>query len=256
MVANIADPTLEMGEWVRQIDSISEEAKGYLNNFYTAEERLSALPKWLFDPKMGGPGFSGNRKQYGDPRNSYINEVLTRRLGIPITLSIICIEVAKRLSMHFEGIGLPGHFVVGGFLGGEKLPILFDPFNQGQIISQDECAKLVSHTTGYIGKFEESWLEPTSHKLILIRMLNNLRVGFMRLEQWSQAIDVIRHLRILQPDLPAHLRDEGLIQFHIQNYWESSLLLEEYLSAKPDADDVGLIKSTVSQLFEQHAKLN
>ncbi len=256
MVKNIVDPTLEINTWVSEMDDLAKAAAESIDQYAETQNQMHALTNWLFNPQSSGAGFTGNRKQYGDPRNSYLHEVLKRGLGIPISLSVVCIEVGKRLSLNFEGIGLPGHFVVGGYINQTSPPLLFDPFNSGKHLTQDECAKLVAHTTGYFGTFQEEWLQPTSTKMILVRMLNNLRVAFMRQEHWHESIEVIRHLRILQPAVPTLERDEGLIHYHVKNFPEASMLLESYLSQSPEADDVELIKTTIGGDLDAWAKLN
>lgn len=251
---NVATPNLDIPHWISEVDGLAQQAAAYVPAGVSEREKMTALMNWLFDPHTDGAMFAGNKKFYGDPRNSYIDQVIGRRLGIPITLSVVCIEVAKRIGLRFEGIGLPGHFVVGGYIDGMPLPILFDPFNNGKHITTEECAKLVERTTGYVGTFEEEWLQPANSTLIIIRMLNNLRVAFMRQENWPEAIAVLRHLQIIQAELPAHWRDEGLIHFHLGDMRKASELLEDYLSQKPH--DADYIKSNIGPEMEKWAKLN
>lgn len=251
---NIATPDLDIPYWVEEIKDIAGRASENLPSNLSGREKMTAVVNWLFDPHAAGEAFSGNKKYYGDPRNSFINEVLHRKLGIPITLSIVCVEVTTRLGLNFQGIGLPGHFVVGGYLEGEKLPVLYDPFNNGKHITTQECAKLVERTTGYLGTFEEEWLQPASNSLIIIRMLNNLRVAYMRQENWAEAITVLRHLQLIQAELPAHWRDEGLIHYHLGNFHKASELLEEYISQNPH--DADYIKKNIGPEIEKWARLN
>ncbi|MFT7586167.1 MAG: regulator of sirC expression with transglutaminase-like and TPR domain [Cellvibrionaceae bacterium] len=254
LVKNIVDPGLDLNKWIAEIDSLAREAAGHIADFDTEEDRMLMLATWLFGPH--GAGFSGNRRHYGDPRNSFLNEVLERKLGIPISLSIIYLETAERLGISLTGIGLPGHFVVGGIIKKGKPPILIDPFNHGKRLTLEDCTQLISQTTGYRGVFQAEWLQPTSSQMILIRVLNNLRIAFMRQENWQSAILVFKHLQILQPKQTTYYRDEGLIHYHIQQYHQSSILLEKYLELDPNAKDLDMIKKMVGEQLTRWARLN
>ena len=254
LVRNIVDPNLDMERWTAEIDSLAMTAADHIIDADSAEDKILVLAEWLFGPD--GAGFKGNRRHYGDPRNSFMNEVLDRRLGIPITLSIILMETAERLGIELTGIGLPGHFVVGGYIQNNSLPILIDPFNQGRQLTLEDCTQLISQTTGYRGTFQEEWLEPTSPQLILIRVLNNLRIAFMRQESWQPAILVFKHLQVLQPEQATHYRDEGLIHYHIQQFHQAAILLEKYLELESNPKDIDLIKSMVGENLTNWARLN
>ena len=254
LVKNIVDPDLDLEKWSAEIDTLATYAADHISEVHGIEDKILLLADWLFGPD--GAGFKGNRRYYGDPRNSFLNEVIDRRLGIPITLSIIFMETAERLGISLTGVGLPGHFVVGGYVQEGDPPILIDPFNQGKHLTLDDCSQLISQTTGYRGAFREEWLEPTPPKLILIRVLNNLRIAFMRQESWQNAISVFKHLQILQPEQATHYRDEGLIHYHIKQFHQAAILLEKYLELEPNPKDIDLIKSMVGEKLTDWARLN
>lgn len=253
---NIYAPDLDIQSWIFKVDDIAYEAFAALDHLTQPAERIIGLANWLFGPDPDGARFKGNRQKYGDPRNSYIHKVIQRRLGIPISLSIIFIEVGARLGLNLSGVGLPGHFVVGGYIEESSLPILLDPFNNGVKLTMQDCAALVAQTTGYTGQFEEAWLEPISTKLIIIRMLNNLRIAYMRVEDWDRSINVINHLQLIQPENGSHFRDAGLINYHVGRFHQASLLLEKYLELEPQANDVDLIKTTIGDKMNQWVRLN
>lgn len=253
---NIYAPDLNVQNWVYRVDDMADDAFKMLEHLEQPAEKIVGLAHWLFGPDPDGAGFKGNRQQYGDPRNSYIHEVIQRRLGIPISLSIIFIEVGARLGLKLAGIGLPGHFVVGGYAGDSNLPILLDPFNNGVRLTMQDCATLVAQTTGYTGQFEQGWIEPISTRLTITRMLNNLRVAYMRVEDWDRSINVIKHLQLLQPNNGAHYRDAGLIYYHVGRLQQASLLLEKYLELEPQANDVALIKTTIGDKINRWVRLN
>ena len=144
--------------------------------------------------------FRGNSATYQDPRNSYLNEVIERRLGIPISLSVIYIAIAQDLGLPAHGVGLPGHFIVGIRDNGDEIYI--DPFHGGVRLFQADCVQLVREATGISGAFQPEWLKPVSPVVILTRMLNNLRNIYLHQADWTHALAVVERLRLLQPDLP------------------------------------------------------
>lgn len=199
-------------------------------------------------------GFQGNRDHYDDPRNSFLNQVLDRRLGIPISLSLIYLHVAHRAGLDAHGIGLPGHFIVG--VGGHDREIYIDPFNQGKVISPVECATLVSASTGYQGPFQEDWLVPAKPTAILTRVLNNLRNIYIEAREWDLALRVIEQTSLLHPSMPELVRDRGIIY---QQQGKLSLAIqqyERYLSLRPDTPDAPAVQSYLRSVAKQLARRN
>src|SRR4029077_10697173 len=130
-----------------------------------------ALAEFLFQDL----GFGGDRLDYYNPRNAYLNEVLDRRLGIPISLAVIYLEIGQRLRLPVAGVGLPGHFIVA--VDDPAGPVYLDPFQGGGGLTVEDCARLVQQASGHTGAFDPRWLTPTAPGEIVARMLNNLR-GF------------------------------------------------------------------------------
>ena len=151
------------------------------------------LSEYLFDEV----GFSANQEDYYDPRNSYLNEVLERRVGIPITLSLLYIEVGKRVEMDLEGVGMPGHFLVRVKSGQED--ILVDPFHRGIIVSEQECAKRLQQIVGETVAWDKRYVAGVSDRELITRILRNLRAIYAavndhgrvsRVEEWINALQV------------------------------------------------------------------
>ncbi len=239
-----------MDEYVAQLDQLAGTARREIPTDGTVRERAQDLATLLFEDI----GYKGNVEEYGDPRNSYLNEVLNRQLGIPITLSVIYIEVAQQLNVPAVGVGLPGHFIVS--IQDPKGEWYLDPFNGGKQLSVGDCAKLVQDTTGYEGAFNMDWLEPASPHHILARMLNNLKIVYVQYEKWSLAIEVTHHLRIVQPDNPDHLRDLGLIHRQRGALRDSVVYLERYLLQAGDSDDVEVVKQRLRASVNELARRN
>jgi regulator of sirC expression with transglutaminase-like and TPR domain len=245
----IAYPDLNVAQYLAQLDQLAGTARREIPAG-SIREQARSLSSLLFEEI----GFRGNVEAYGDPRNSYLNEVLERQLGIPITLSVVYIAVARRLEIPAVGVGLPGHFVVG--VQDPKGEWYLDPFNGGERLSVGDCARLVQDTTGYEGAFDMDWLEPAEKPDILARMLNNLKIVYVQHENWNQALKVTEHLRLVQPDNPDHVRDLGLIYRQSGSLQNAVLYLERYLMQAGNSDDVEVVKKRLRITVAELARRN
>lgn len=246
----IAYPKLKPSLPLSQLDDLTEAAARAVGSQPAAPRRALALAEFLFE-KLG---FRGNRAEYTDPRNSYLNEVLTRRLGIPISLSVVYLHVGQALGLPVQGIGLPGHFIVAIQSPGQ--PTYLDPFNGGLMLTRDDCLRLVSQATGYQGSFNPRWLAPTPPRDIVARMLNNLRSFYTQMEDWPLAIRVLQRLRELQPDEPGHLRDLGMVYYKDGSLRRAAECLNEYLALAPNASDIDAVRQSRNLLWDELSQLN
>ncbi len=246
----IAYPGLDVGTVLARIDALAESAQGLLLDHQPAIEQAESLVDFLFIQNR----FRGNIQAYADPHNSYLNEVLERRLGIPISLSVLFMAVAHRLGIPAQGIGLPGHFIVG--IPTEREVYYLDPFHGGARLSQDDCASLVQASTGYQGTLQPEWLDPLPPRAILTRMLNNLRGVYLQQEAWPLALATVEHLRMLQPDIPDLLRDTGLIYQRQGSLRLAAQHYQRYLTTSPDAADAAVVRNQMDSVVRQLAMLN
>ena len=238
---SIAYPNLEVENYLNRMDGMVLLARRAAPLHASIGDRVDALSDFLFNEI----GFRGNHAEYFDPRNSYLNEVLDRRLGIPITLSVLWISIAQKLGLPAYGIGLPGHFIVGVLEPDEETPILIDPFNAGLRLGIADCDRLVRESTGYKGSFQPKWLHPIPPVDLLTRMLNNLCHAYVQREEWHSAIPVIQHLLLAQPDSEEHLRDLGYVHLYAGSLRLSARYLEEYLRRAPDAPDFETVRTSL-----------
>ena len=192
---------------------------------------VAALNGVLFEEE----DFKGNAEEYYDPRNSFLNEVLDRRLGIPITLSILYLEVARRADIPMVGIGLPGHFIVGLLSPGRTLFV--DPFHQGQLMTVKECAARVAKIFDGQMAFTPEHLEPVDARGILFRLLTNLKNIYMESRSFAKGHAVIDKMVLLAPNEWAQVRDRGLVRYHLKHYQPALADLELYLLNAPEAPD-------------------
>lgn len=241
---SIAYTNLDVEYYLRRIEALTDAVRPEVNCWQSLEDRVDALSDFLFY-KMD---FRGNREDYYDPRNSYLNDVLDRQLGVPISLAVIWITIAQRLGLRAYGIGLPGHFIVGvyeqsGIKSGQE--ILLDPYNSGQRLTVADCDRLVRESTGYQGAFQQKWLMPVTPIDLLARMLNNLCHAYIQREDWRSAIPVIQHLLVTQPEINWHLRDLGYVHLYNGSLRLSAQYLEEYLRRSPDASDYESVRTSL-----------
>ena len=246
----IAYPSLDIQAYLSQLDDLAEAAGERVPPGGTAAERAEGLADFLFVQL----GFRGNSTEYTDPRNSYLNEVLNRRLGIPISLSVLYIAVGERLGLRIHGIGLPGHFIVG--VPRPEGNLYLDPFHGGVRISLEDCARLVAETTEFTGKLQPEWLAPASELEILGRMLTNLRNIYVQQEQWSSVLAILERLVLVQPAQGEHLRDLGIIHQNHGSLTQAVEYFRQYLSRYAQAQDADMMRKKMKTAVEDLARLN
>ena len=188
---------------------------------------IKAVNEYLFDELH----FVGNREKYEDPRNSCLNEVLDRRTGIPITLCVVYMEVARRAGLHIDGVNFPGHFLVRcpevrsrGSNG-----LIIDPFHGGALLSEHDCRLLLQRQVGSEVAFSRSLLAPTTRMQILVRMLINLKRIYVHMRSFPQARDVTELLLAMTPSALSELRDRGLLAYHLNDVTGALRDLQTYL---------------------------
>ena len=197
-------PRLDVELYIGQLDRFGVSAAKRTTGARTPLDLIAAVNATLFEEL----GFHGNRESYYDPRNSYLNEVIDRRTGIPITLTVVYIEAANRVGLAIKGVGMPGHFIAKHET--ETGEILIDPFNEGRILGTVECSELLTETTGGAVELEMAHLEAVNNKQILTRMLTNL-LAIHGATDKRRALAAIDRILLLNPNSPRHLRDRGFL---------------------------------------------
>jgi regulator of sirC expression with transglutaminase-like and TPR domain len=250
LAKGIAYPSLDISLQLSRLDELAVSARSVINPRRPVAVQAELLADHLFQTE----GFAGNSADYGNPDNSFLNAVLDRRLGIPISLSVLYVTVALRLGIPARGVGLPGHFIVA--VGDEAQDLHFDPFHRGGRLSYVDCQRLVQQTTGYQGPFRPEWLRPLPSPAILIRMLNNLRASYLEREAWPEAERVLEHLRVVEPDVVEHLRDLGLVLYRQGRMRQAALLLQAYLERALDSPDADAIHQGLAGVLAEWARAN
>ncbi len=234
----LESPGLSTEDSLREIDRLAKQTK-------TSEGVIEGLRVTLYDRL----GFQGNQKNYYDPKNSLLNEVLKRRLGIPITLAVVYIEVARRLGSEAVGVGFPGHFLIrheGKFL---------DPFDRARTLREADCERMLKRI-GQPGKLESSMFAPATRRSIIVRVLHNLKNAYLKRGDWMAATLAIDRMLIVEPKLLKERRDRGLLYARLGLEESARADLEHYLSTEPPAKERASIEKTISKLKPSEQRSN
>lgn len=249
ILAKAEHPALDVGAYLDRLDGLARRARSPRATD-DALARLHRLRECLFEEES----FAGNTEDYADPRNSYLDEVLDRRLGIPISLSLVLIEVGQRVGLDLEGIGLPGHFIAGARIGGEH--VLLDPFHGGAILTVDGCRDVVARALGQPVELVAEHFAPVTRRQFLTRMLTNLKVGYWRREQWDKAVGVVDRLLVLNPTAGGERRDRGVAWARQGELARGIADWERYLTEFPGAPDREQVRKELRRLRQRIAQLN
>ena len=249
LIATAEEPDLDVDAYQARLEGIAEAAEP-ARRAPDELRRLHRLREYLFEEL----GFAGDRTDYYDPRNSYLNHVLDRRIGIPITLSLVLIEVGRRLGLHMEGIGLPGHFITGVRIGGEQ--VLLDPFNRGAVLTVESCGEVVRRALGRQVALRPEHFAPVDHRQFLTRMLANLKAVYWRQEAWDKVVRVIDRMLALNPASAGERRDRGAAWSNMGRLDRGVADWERYLTEFPNAADHEQVRSQLRRVRQKLAQLN
>ena len=249
-MAAIESPGISPAPYLAVLDRIASELGERLNPVLDGPAFVRAANDFLFDEL----GFQGNQTEYNDPRNSCLNDVLDRRTGLPITLSVVYIEVARRLGRPVVGIGLPGHFVVRYDDG--VFSTYIDPFHGGRLLNEEDCRQLARQITGVELSHEPSTLAPVGARYILVRMLNNMRSAYFRAKSFTKAGAVMDLLVDAFPQNADYYKARGVARLRLRQLGGAKGDLEKYLRFSPDAEDRAQVTKQLEVIHRWLAKLN
>ncbi|MCJ0825571.1 SirB1 family protein [Luteimonas sp. 50] len=253
LIARDEYPQLDADLYDTLLQSHAEEMRGTVDAIEPLPLKMQAINRHLFEEL----GYAGNHDEYYDPRNSYLNEVFERRLGNPISLAMVQMEVARRLGLPLDGVSFPGHFLV-------RLPVddgvlVMDPFNRGRPLDEDELRQRARpHLGGEMPDDEALYriLNPASHRAMLTRMLRNLHGVYVDRDDWERAVRCADRILKLAPDNAEALRDRGLGYFKLGHRHGARHDLGRYLQLHPQAPDAGTLRERVVELSAGNAKPN
>lgn len=252
LIAEDEYPGLDIAACVAKLDAMAATVRGRLAADALAEQKVAALNWHLF----GELRFCGNADAYYDPRNSYLNEVLERRTGIPITLSIVYLEVGRRLGLQVQGVSFPGHFLVQLRL--KRGQLLLDPFTGGEPCSESELRTRLGQAlpSDRRGKLDlDRYLEPAAPREIVARVLRNLKGIYLKRGAFDRALAVMHRMLLVVPESAEELRDRGLVHAELECFRPALADLQNYLRRRPDAADASDIHARVVELREAASRL-
>ena len=252
LIAEDQYPGLDIAACVAKLDAMAATVRGRLAADALAEQKVAALNWHLF----GELRFCGNADAYYDPRNSYLNEVLERRTGIPLTLSIVYLEVGRRLGLQLQGVSFPGHFLVQLRL--KRGQLLLDPFTGGEPCSESELRTRLDQAlpSDRRGKLDlDRYLEPAAPREIVARVLRNLKGIYLKRGAFDRALAVMHRMLLVVPESAEELRDRGLVHAELECFRPALADLQNYLRRRPDAADASDIHARVVELREAASRL-
>lgn len=239
LIAEIAYPGLDHAHYLAQLAALAQRARvmlGLTDDSPPPEGEpltvIHAINTILFEQEH----FHGNASDYYNPANSFLNRVLEDRVGIPIALSALYMEVAKRVGIQLDGIGLPFHFVIA-HRSPDGTTLYIDPFEQGRVMNEQECRVYIQRMAGRRIRFQAQWFEPMSYRMILVRMLNNLKNIYIRNAEYALALAVCDRLVLLLPAVAQERRDRGTIHLQLQHFSHALRDLKAYVKMAPHAED-------------------
>jgi regulator of sirC expression with transglutaminase-like and TPR domain len=249
-IAAEAHAGLDVQHWLGRLDAFGHRAAERVTSDMEVDRAATAIARFLFEEE----GFRGNTEDYYDPRNSLLDDVIERRLGIPITLSVLYVAVAARAGLEAAGVGLPGHFIVRAVRRGRDR--LLDPFHGGKFLDRAGCEALVARVRPGGGPLDPRWLAPVTTRQILVRMLTNLKATYSALGDWARALGAVERIVLLLPDALEEVRDRGTLHARLGHGHAAARDWEAYLQGAPEASDAGQVKGRLVALRQALSALN
>ena len=250
LIAKAAYPELDETVYLGHLDRIASRVKRDMTTDPDVIDIITRINLILFDEEK----FRGNRDDYYDPDNSFLNRVLDRKTGIPITLCLIYIEVAGRIGLDVRGIGLPGHFIISLYHADGN--IFIDPFNRGEIRTVDDCLEIVRTYTSRTTAPDLHWLQPIGKKEFLARMLRNLKLIYARQENDVMLFRMLHWILILQPDATAELGARAMLYEAMGNPARAAEDWQRYMANIGDHDSLTEIRARIENLKNQPSRIH
>lgn len=249
LIAAEEEPGLTIEPYLSRIEELGHEARLLLDTL--GGPPVGVFNEYFFETL----GFSGNRQSYQDPRNSFLNRVLERRTGIPITLAVLYAEIGRRAGLIVEGIGMPGHFLVQARATDDPQAYLIDAFHACVMTSEDCQARLDDIFGGRV-TLHPSHLQPVSKRQILARMLANLKAIYAQIQRPQRALAATERILLIMPDAHAEHRDAAFFLAALERWHEAAERAAKYLQLAPAAPDFTEIRELAKKWRSQQAHLN
>ena len=256
-IAKIEYPRLDASLYIEKLDQMGSaalERLGPTSRDLSSLDKIEILNKYIYHEQ----GFAGNESRYDDPRNSFLNEVLDRKTGIPITLALVYIEIARRAGVLIDGINFPGHFLLRFQQSADKThhkaDLIFDPFDGGVMLSETDCQQLLRKRLGKEANFNQKLLMRATKQQLLIRMLVNLKRIYIGMRSFPQGLAITELLLALNPSSLTELRDRGLLAYHLNNFSSALRDLESYLRFTSSGEGTITVNELEHKEIWEHVK--
>jgi regulator of sirC expression with transglutaminase-like and TPR domain len=235
-------PHIDLSSYRDALDGMATELQQRLQGVTYPLKIISEINRYLFDEQ----NFNANEHNYYDPRNSFLTDVITRRLGIPISLSIVYMAIGDRIGFPLEGVSLPGHFIIRPQRS--DIEVFIDPFAKGEILFKQDCASKLVQIYGAQTELKPEYLETVGVRRIIERMLMNLKLIYLNQKKFHKALSTVEKILMLWPNASTQVRDHGLLCYQLERYVEARSDLEAYLDLSPYADDTDLIQKLIDEM--------
>jgi regulator of sirC expression with transglutaminase-like and TPR domain len=242
LIAQEAYPALDVTPYLHRLDAMAETVRRTLGLELDPRRIVASINAYLFDEV----GFQGNQRHYYDPCNSFLNDVLDRKTGIPITLAVIYLDLGRHVGLPIVGVGLPGHFIVQ--YAAQAAPFWIDPFHRGEILTHADCMARVRQIYGQEMTWDEAYLHPVSDHAILQRMLYNLKAIYAQRRDFDRTLGVVERLLLLSPEAATEVRDRGFLHYQLGHFAAALDDWQRYLQLARDASDAEAIRRHIAAL--------
>lgn len=250
LVAAESNPAVDVDGHLHTLESWAEQLRARLQPDWNNLQKLARLRNFVYEELR----FRGDHEDYYSPSNSLLNEVMERRLGIPLTLSIIFMELGWRVGIPFEGVGFPGRFLVR--LAGEPRDLLLDPYRDGMSVHDEDCRAMLREISGGKLQMRDDFLNSVSKHDMIARLLLNLKGAYLRANDDEGALAAVDRLLLLHPEDAEEIRDRGLLLYRLRRYSPALEAIERYLALRPDAPDREPLETHTQNLRRLLASLN
>ena len=233
---------LDIAKYVERINEIGNSIRMKISGVKNPTYLISILNEYLFDEL----GFCGAEEDYYDPGNSFLNTVLDKKTGKPITLSIIYAEAAKNIGLDLKIVGFPGHVIVK-----YKNEIILDPFYRGRLLTIENLEEILDRNFGDGVEFVPEYLNEATTEQLLTRLLRNLKNAYTQSYAYDSAMKCTDMILGMQPESPEEIRDKGILEERLLRYDKALPLLNKYLELQPEADDADFILELIKSVREK-----
>ena len=235
-------PDLDVDEYIKKVAKIGMSLKESISDVKNPTYLISILNEHLFE----NLGFSGDDDDYYNPKNNFLNEVIDKKIGLPITLSILYVEVAKFIGLDLKIVGFPGHVIVK-----YNEEMILDPFYDGRLLDIDDLQEILDNNFGDQVEFKPEFLDEVKSEEILVRLARNLKNSYVQSFVYDKALRCTNMVLAIEPESPEDIRDKGILEDRLLNSDVALTYLNKYLEINPNAEDVDFILELIRSIKQK-----